>query len=130
MPQIYSYEELNQSIPFISEAVNDFLGDIKPCVSQDQETPCALMGKALYPNYFLANERLVDRRQGTMPDSSYQRIEFYFVGTDDIWASMPTEDMKIELPNQSEVILIGTYQPEKMKNRIERMYGIYFKVPR
>lgn len=49
-------------------------------------------GKAIYPRFFEAGDHMADHRWGTVPESSYPRVEFYLVGTENTWAALPGEE--------------------------------------
>ena len=69
-----------------------------------------------------------DDRQGKIPDYSFQRLEFYLTGTDNTWVAVPVSEFENTLLNESDVLLIGTYQDGEMTNKTDRMYDRYFKV--
>ena len=75
-------------------------------------------GKALYPGYFQAGEEVLDDRGGRVPDSSISRLDFYLVGMENIWVSIPMASVPEYLPHGSEVIIQG---------RIERDSETYLK---
>jgi hypothetical protein len=74
-------------------------------ISTNPEQP--LFGKALYVRYFNKNESLPDDRKGTIPDSDYSRVDFYLVGTQNIWISLPVDNTIQPIPNYSDVIVYG-----------------------
>jgi len=67
-------------------------------------------GKAIYPRYFPAGERMEDDRFGEIPDFRVSRIEFILVGTQNTWVTIPLAE-PVSLPHGSEVVVVGTYQP-------------------
>jgi len=128
-PQVYTVNALNNKLKDLTGNQGLIDQSIHPCSGDEQpDTLCALSGIVLYPSFFQAGDQHVDHRQGTLPDSSFSRLEFYLTGTDNIWTALPTSDLDHEIPNESKVVLIGSYQMEKMKNKIDKLYGRYFKV--
>ncbi len=93
----------------------------------DSEDTEILYGQALYPRFFLEGERYPDHRKGTIPESYGSRIDFYLVGPESIWASLPSPDAERLFPHHHEVILIGkrirnSYLEDKEDNQA------YFRV--
>jgi hypothetical protein len=82
-------------------------------------------GETVFPRYYLAGERMEDDRFGTIPDYTYSRIEFYLVGTEKTWVNIPLEK-PVDLPDGSEVIVIGSFQEKKKENNV-RISGRYLK---
>ena len=74
-------------------------------ISINPEQP--LFGKALYVRYFDKDETLADDRNGTIPDSDYSRVDFYLVGTQNIWISLPVDKAIQPIPNYSDVVVFG-----------------------
>ena len=74
----------------------------------------AIIGKAYYPRYFFEGERLVDFRTEVLGklDQRYtfDRIEFYQVGSDTAWVVLPTLEIPASFPHGSEVISFGCLQ--------------------
>ena len=67
-----------------------------------------LYGKMVYPRYFRTGERMLDHRGATTPDFSFSRIEFYLVGTENIWVALPSHAGEEPLAHSKDVIVIGT----------------------
>jgi len=74
----------------------------------------AIIGSAYYPRYFDIGENLRDVRAeilGKMPQRySYQRTEFYLIGTDTNWVVLPRFEVPGNLPHGSEVFALGCQQ--------------------
>ena len=66
-----------------------------------------LYGKALYPSFFEADEKLLDDRSGRIPESGFPRTVFNLVGTNNIWVSLPMSAAPVSFPHGSEVVVIG-----------------------
>ncbi|MCJ7622096.1 MAG: hypothetical protein MUO76_01240, partial [Anaerolineaceae bacterium] len=67
-----------------------------------------LYGRMISPRFFNAGERMLDSRSGTIPDYSFSRVEFYLVGTENIWVALPSTFGEELLPHGGDVILFGT----------------------
>lgn len=74
-------------------------------------------GKVIYPRFYPAGERMEDNRLGKIPDYSYSRIEFYMVGTEGTWVTIPREK-PIYIPHGSEVIVAGSWEEGKIVNNV------------
>ncbi len=128
-PQVYTINALNNKLIDLTADHRIIDKSYQPCSGDEQPNQlCAISGIVLYPRFFQAGDQQVDHRQGSIPDSSFSRMEFYLTGTDNIWTALPTSESNLDLPNESKVILIGSYQLEKMKNKADKLYGRYFKV--
>ncbi len=71
-----------------------------------------LYGRALYPRFFEEGERYPDSRKGTVPESYGDRIDFYLLGPETIWGSLPADSSEEIFPPRSMVLLLG----EKVRN--------------
>jgi len=91
------------------------------------ENQVIVYGKALYPRYFVAGERMLDNRRGTVPDFSIERTEFYIVGSENVWAALPGDQGKEYLPHGSDVIVIGTWAPQIENEEGKIVSGEYLK---
>ena len=68
---------------------------------------------------------MVDHRRGTVPDFSYERVEFYLVGTENTWGALPGE---VEFfPHASEILIIGTREPRLKDDAGKIISGEYIK---
>lgn len=75
-----------------------------------------LYGRALYPRFFEEGERNLDHRKGTLPESYGDRIDFYLVGPETIWGSLPAESPKGLFPPRSMVLLYGSRVQNSYRN--------------
>ena len=80
-----------------------------------------LYGKALYPGYFTAGEKLTDDRQGNLPDEDQSRLVFNLVGTENIWVSVPLSDSPDSFPHGTEVIILGEITRDSEEDRQKRL---------
>jgi len=81
-------------------------------------------GKAIFPRYFQAGERMMDDRLGTTPDARFARLEFYLVGTEKIWVAVPMQ-APVRLPHGSRVLIVGERVSSQRTDDIR--YGEYLK---
>lgn len=84
-------------------------------------------GKAIYPRFFEAGDHMADHRWGTVPESSYPRVEFYLVGTENTWAALPGEEGVEFFPHSSEILMIGTREPQLKNDAGKAISGEYIK---
>ena len=133
IPPRYTDEKLSKQLEEMSmQALNDptlnaYLGLSDP----DLEI---VFGKALYPRFFKAGNSLQDNPKSRFTDFSIDRVEFFLVGTENIWAALPGSQAKEYFPHGSEVLILGSRAPQ-IKN-IEGVVedgadsGEYLKVSR
>ena len=86
-----------------------------------------LYGKANYPRYFEAGDRMSDNRSGLIPDYSYPRIEFYLVGPENNWVALPLEDAAEYFPHSCEVIVFAKGEESELRPDGLRLHGEYYK---
>ncbi len=67
-----------------------------------------IYGKALYPRYFERGETLPDDRRGTIPPADLNRFDFYIVGTENYWISLPLDNPEHLFPHYTDVVIFGT----------------------
>jgi len=133
IPPRYTDEKLSKQLEEMSmQALNDptlnaYLGLSDP----DLEI---VFGKALYPRFFKAGNSLEDNPKGRFTDFSIDRVEFFLVGTENIWAALPGSQAKEYFPHGSEVLILGNRVPQIKNNEgvVEDMAvsGEYLKVSR
>ncbi len=95
--------------------------------NREKDGNVILYGKALYPRFFMAGERMEDDRRGTIPDFSYNRVEFYLVGIYNSWVALPVEAGIEYFPHGSDVIVLAEQEKEQRDPDGERIHGRYFK---
>ena len=66
-----------------------------------------IYGKALYPRFFTAKQQIPDDYKGTLPRSGAARLDFFLVGTENIWVSLPIEKPPEILPHGTVVLVSG-----------------------
>jgi hypothetical protein len=102
----------------------DFTNEVGPCLNT-AKSPSDLekvYGKALYPRFFEKGEIYPDYRGGRLPDPDDSRVDFYLVGTQNIWVSIPAEEPEAVFPNAVDVIVVGNYRKTKYVENVERDY--------
>ncbi len=119
IPQAYTQEGKEQVLGQVAEQL--------PSIEAGEAGQDVIYGKALYPRYFKGNSRMEDDRDGTIPDYSYERVEFFLVGTDNLWITLPGKEGKKYFPHGRDVLVFGTRQPEYRDSTGERVYGEYLK---
>ena len=125
VPDKYSQEKMHQlKEKILSCDERPITGEIQHSLL-DRENRL-FYGKAIYPRYFLADERMPDDRDGEIPDYSYARLEFYLVGTDNTWVTIPMNQPPDAFPNGSEIILWGSVKPGKIINE-KLIHDTYIK---
>jgi hypothetical protein len=82
-------------------------------------------GKALYPRFFKAGKRMDDTRSGSTPDFSSRRTEFFLVGTENIWVSLPAGVEIGVIPHGAEVVVVGIHQNELLREQGRLISGEY-----
>jgi hypothetical protein len=70
-------------------------------------SPEILYGKAINPNFFEADEDILDDRSGRIPEAGLPRTVFNLVGTTNIWVSLPISVSPAVFPHGSEVVVLG-----------------------
>jgi NADH:ubiquinone oxidoreductase subunit K len=64
-------------------------------------------GKALYPGYFEADEFIEDDRAGRVPPPGDPRVVFYLVGAENLWISIPTDQIPVNFNHGVSVLIAG-----------------------
>jgi hypothetical protein len=122
--QHYSLENLNsftsQGEGMQIDSSGHILDDQGALTSMD-----VVYGKALYPRFFKAGDHMADIRSGSTPDFSQSRVEFYLVGSENIWISVPVKQENIELPHGSDVMVLGVFEDAKIDQKGEQLSGDY-----
>jgi len=88
-----------------------------------------MVGKALYPRFFEAGERMTDDRDWSIPDYSYARMEFYLVGLWNTWVNLPLDTSAEVFPHGSDVVVFATWEKGKVVDGIKTQGG-YFRASR
>jgi hypothetical protein len=101
IPRIYTETYLRTQLENLPERVEGEVG-IGPGSEQ-----ALIIGKALYPGYYGAEEKFVDDRSGRMPEPGRDQVVFYLVGQENIWVSLPISEAPESFPHGSEVIVLG-----------------------
>lgn len=68
-----------------------------------------------------------DYRQGTIPDFSYSRIEFFLVGTENIWGILPSKAGEEPLLRGRDVIVYGTRLGRILNENGKQIAGEFIK---
>ncbi len=84
-----------------------------------------IYGKAIYPRYFPEGDKYEDDRKQTLPEADVSRVDFYIVGMDNIWVSLPTSDVSDVFPHYTDVIVVGEYVRNSMID-VENGWKPYF----
>lgn len=107
LPPKYSGEMMAQELSKLESVAEDDLPltEILNTGIHDLEI---VYGKALYPRFLEAGSGITDSPKGRYTDYTIDRVEFYLVGTENIWAALPGSQTNIEFPHGSEVIILGT----------------------
>ena len=126
VPSRYSEEA---GVEILDEVVNEYpdqLGFDTNLLSENSRLS-VIYGKALYPRYFQAGNKMDDDRGGTIPDYSYSRVEFYMVGSVNTWVTLPINKTLEYFPHGSEVLVIGYPQNEVIDENGRLISGRYIK---
>jgi hypothetical protein len=83
-----------------------------------------IFGRSLYPRFFISGDSMRDT--GT-PDYSYSRIEFYLVGTENTWVSLPSVNGSEHLPHGNDVIVLGKWEDAIFQENGKHVSGDYFR---
>jgi hypothetical protein len=131
IPTRYTEERLDDSLRFILAEDQEITGlsewsEIKEFTNSNGRI---LFGKALYPRFYEAGERMPDDRDWRIPDYSYPRIEFYLVGLKNTWVNLPLGTSIETFPHGSDVVVFATWEKSKIVDGI-RTHGGYFKASR
>ena len=86
-----------------------------------------LYGKMVFPRYFGTGERMLDHRRATIPDFSFSRIEFYLLGTENIWVALPSDRGEEPLGHAKDVIVIGTRENSVFNGDGVQISGEYIR---
>lgn len=121
IPSPYSEAALETKIDFLQDEYNIHL----PTNNKNKEI--ILYGKALYPRLFRAEDRMEDDRKGTIPDYSYQRVEFYLVGSQNGWVTLPVASELDYFPHGSEVLILADKEKREITPDGQKVHGRYYK---
>ena len=87
------------------------IGDLAPAITTSDldggGDGVLVYGKALYPGFYNAGESVLDDRGGRVPEASAARLDFYLVGMENIWVSIPLGGSPDSFPHGSDVIIKG-----------------------
>jgi len=117
VPPRYTMENLLAKLDDIDLQL---LSDIDLQEGSEKQEPDLLYGKAIYPGFYQAGEIMLDDRNGKLPDGNTSRLDFYLVGMENIWVSIPLDQAPDYFPHGSEVIIEGyetRNSPEDLENR-------------
>ena len=103
IPEKYTAQEFTIRL----ETINPQILDQDSFQIMEEGNPGWVMGKAIYPGYFRAGKELLDDRNGRVPDGSISRLDFYLIGMENIWVSIPLDAAPEYFPHGSEVIIQG-----------------------
>ena len=111
IPSQYSERKLSNIIQEAHEGgFTDLTQLEEDALEQIQSTPGPIfLGKALYPRFFRKSQMLPDDRKGTLPSPGSDRIDFYLVGTENVWVSLPVHDPELVFPHAMDVIVKGEW---------------------
>jgi hypothetical protein len=127
IPTKYTDEKLEQVLSSLPEPVREVFQGAEDSLYNLGEDPVYAFGRALYPRFFKAGRSVEDNRHGQIPDTSYKRVEYYLLGTDNIWATLPVEQSQIHFPHDCEVLILGTYSDKQENDSGSLLYGRYLK---
>ena len=131
IPARYTEERLNDSLHQILAEGQEITG-LSEWIEIEEITNSKgriFIGKALYPRFFEAGERMTDDRDWSIPDYSYARMEFYLVGLRNTWVNLPLETSIEVFPHGSDVVVFATWEKGKKVDGI-RTHGGYFRASR
>ena len=109
IPKRYTQESLGNRLSTLTEQGVDIpstLDDVGQGGLTDSRLEI-LYGEALYPNFFEADEDILDDRSGRIPEAGLPRTVFNLVGTTNIWVSLPISVSPVIFPHGSEVVVLG-----------------------
>jgi len=131
IPTRYTEERLDDSLRFILAEDQKITGlsEWSEIEEFSNSNGRILFGKALYPRFYEAGERMPDDRDWRIPDYSYPRIEFYLVGLKNTWVNLPLGTSIETFPHGSDVVVFATWEKSKIVDGI-RTHGGYFKASR
>jgi len=121
IPSPYTEDALEIKIDLLQEEHGLSL----PTSNKNKEV--ILYGKVLYPRYFRAGDRMEDDRKGTIPDYSYQRVEFYLVGSQNGWVTLPVTSELDYFPHGSEVLILADKEKREITLDGQKIHGRYYK---
>lgn len=93
----------------------------------DSSDHTVVYGRALFPRWYKADQKMEDIRGGRIPDYSFKRTEFYLVGSKDTWVAIRSYKDQIQLPHAADVIVVGTREDAVYGPNGEKMSGEYIK---
>ncbi|NQS91761.1 MAG: hypothetical protein HQ574_05070, partial [Chloroflexi bacterium] len=122
--QQYTYQNLSLRLETLTSTSQTIAEPVFQDLAEEPEESNTVVfyGKALYPNFFEAEERILDDRAGRIPAAGIPRTVFYLVGTNNIWISLPTSIPPEAFAHGSEVILLGEIirnTPDDLKNKLQ-----------
>ncbi len=129
IPARYTEESLDDSLRYLLDEEQEITGLSEWIEEFSNSKGRVFIGKALYPRYFEAGERMTDDRDWSIPDYSYSRIEFYLVGLRNSWVNLPLESSPEVFPHGSDVVVFATWEKGKAVSGIFAHAG-YFKASR
>lgn len=123
LPQRYTPESLDLRLDEVEQGkletgIADPAGLAELASSSGQSV---LYGKALYPTFFSAEEKLRDNRQGYRPPVGIDRVVFYLVGTENIWVSIPISEAPLYFPHGAEVLVQGVIDRDSEEFLAQRL---------
>jgi len=114
LPLIERYVPRRYTQADIEARLNNLLADKNDMLSEDEELLLREVlqadvslwsGRALYPRYFQAGDGM-DGMGGTYK-RPFSRIEFFLVGSDNLWGVFPYSEAGVGFPHGAEVLVIG-----------------------
>ncbi len=106
IPKKFNEEKKLMAVDVISSVSKNDL-NMDECIELKNSGYLVEYGKALFPRYFEADRILEDVPGRNFTDPDENRIEFYLVGTKNIWVAIPNNRALRDFPNGSEVIILG-----------------------
>ncbi|MCK5606930.1 hypothetical protein KAR91_33820 [Candidatus Pacearchaeota archaeon] len=126
IPSKYTEDILTEKLLQVSTQINNKNENIEYLLKNEPDLHI-IYGKALYPRLFEAGSRMEDDRYGDIPDFSSKRVEFFLVGTDNIWVTLPVNKKTEYFAHGSEVIVLGTREPEIFNKEGQAISSSYIK---
>jgi hypothetical protein len=109
IPRQFTVEKMHQEMEGVGIDLN-----------VEESRPSYLYGKMLYPRFFEAYQQPLDDRKGTLPAASISRIDFYLIGTRNIWVSFPVDQPVDDFSHGAEVLVEGSISRD---TNYDLMYG-------
>jgi len=107
----YPDYQLAEKISLISASDDDILPSGESCFDRsDSDNGLKILyGQALYPRYYKEGEMIIDDRRETIKSPTNQRIDFYFVGTDNTGVTLPGADLISIFNHNVDAIVTGDF---------------------